>query len=158
MKKILALIAVSLLFFACDVEEKELPAADNIIDDPVEILEPWFRPAAKGANTALFFNITTTLDSALILKGAESNLAKLTEVHETYQREGDLMGMRHVDSLIIKPSSTFKFKPGAHHIMLINLIDDLEIGDSAAVTLKFKNYEDIKIKAEVKDLTPNTQE
>lgn len=152
MKKLLFLMILFFAVSACDVQKNEYETSNDISNDPVEILDPWFRPAVKGANTALFFNFSNTTDSALVITGASSDLAKLTEVHETYQREGDMMGMRHIDSVVVEPSSTFNFKPGAHHIMLINLNNDLNIGDSAKITLEFRNHKNIEISAEVKDL------
>lgn len=115
----------------------------------IEIKDAWIRPAAKGMNSALYFEIVNHNNTPDTLFDAKSNAAKVVEVHETYKK-GDMMGMRRTPTVGIEPSSSFKFQPGGHHVMLINLTKNLKEGSSADVSLYFKDAGEIKFKAAVK--------
>lgn len=116
------------------------------------INDPWIRPAAKGANTALFFEVTNNNEKPDTLVSAKFEFSEVVEVHETYKKSEDVMGMRSVEHVIIQPKTTIKFKPRDLHIMLISLKKDLRIDESYNVILVFKNSGEVKIKAVVRDM------
>jgi len=87
----------------------------------ITINNAWIRTSAMGSNTALFFEVVNSSDKPDTLLSAESKLAKAVEVHETFKRENDMMGMRKVKFVVIPPNNTIKFKPRDLHVMLINL-------------------------------------
>jgi copper(I)-binding protein len=115
----------------------------------IEIKNAWMRPGAKDMNTALYFEVKNNSSQADTLYDAKSGLAERVEVHETYM-QGDMMGMRPAKAVEIKANSTFKFQPGGHHVMFINLKQNLRKGSSAEVTLYFRHAGEIKIKPEVR--------
>jgi copper(I)-binding protein len=117
--------------------------------DELKIKEPWIRPGAKRMATAFYFNVENNSDKADTLYKVKSALAEKVEIHETYMKE-DMMGMREVEFIVIPPKSTFHFKPGAHHIMLMNLKDDLKVNDEGEISLFFKEAGEIKLKVKVK--------
>jgi copper(I)-binding protein len=118
----------------------------------VTINNAWIRTSAMGSNTALFFEVVNSSDKPDTLFSAESNLAKAVEVHETFKRENDMMGMRKVKFVVIPPNSTIKFKPRDLHVMLINLNKDMKLNDKGEVTLVFKTAGKIKVNALVSDM------
>jgi copper(I)-binding protein len=63
------------------------------------------RPGAMNRNTATFLNVTNNTDIDDTLLSVQSELAKVVELHETYEKEKDMMGMRHVDYIIIPKKS-----------------------------------------------------
>ena len=67
-------------------------------------------------------------------------------------KEEDVMGMRHIDFVPIPANSEVLFKPRDLHVMLINTMQDLAIGDSGNVTLEFKGIGSIEIRAVVRDM------
>ena len=85
------------------------------------------------------------------LYGMKSQIARVAEIHETYNAGGDMMGMRQLEKIIIEPGATVKFKPGSLHIMMMNLKGDLKAGQKAAVSLFFKNAGEIPFEALVSD-------
>ncbi len=113
------------------------------------VKEPWIRPGAKDMATAFYFNVVNNSDKADTLYKAEFELAGKVEIHETYKKD-DMMGMREVEYIVIPAKSEFNFKPGAHHIMLMKLKQDLLFGDENEITLYFKNSGEHKLKAKVK--------
>ena len=119
------------------------------IDENIKIIDPWMRPNAKGMASALYFTIENNTEAADTLFKVESDLAERIENHETYS-SGDVMGMREVGMIIVKAGSSFELKPGAHHIMLMRLKNDVKEGDSGEFILHFKNAGEIKITADVR--------
>ena len=116
------------------------------------IKDAWIRPAATNANTALFFEVVNNSDSPDTLLSAESTLAEIVELHETYKKENDMMGMREVHKVAIPAKSSVMFKPRDLHIMLIGTLKDIRLGSQYEITLLFKKAGAIKVKAIVRDM------
>lgn len=119
-------------------------------DNSIKISDPWVRPAFENSNSAIYFQIENNSGKSDFLTGVESEIAQLTEIHETFS-EGDKLMMRKIESVEIKANSKFDFKPRAHHIMLIKLKKDLKIGDKVEITLIFKNAGNKNVVAVVKE-------
>lgn len=115
----------------------------------VTITHAWLRPANKGMNSALYFEVINNSDKAEILYGVSSNIAGMVQLHESFMDKG-MMGMRMVPYIIIKPHTTFVFKEGSYHVMLIFLKKDLKPGSKETFFLHFKNGKNIKLIATVK--------
>jgi copper(I)-binding protein len=115
----------------------------------VEVTNAWIRPGAKGMNTAAYFEIVNKGSKADTLYNVKSSLSKIVELHETY-KVGDAMGMRKTSFVVIPAKSSFYFKPGGNHVMLIDLKNKMSIGKTGDITLYFKREGRIKINAEVK--------
>lgn len=143
------LIIVALIFTPNMVIFSQQPKIQN---SKLKIQNAWVRPAAKGANSALYFVLQNNGSKPDTLIGAESKLADIVEVHESFKRDNDRMGMRPAGKLAINPKSEFEFKPGGFHIMLLGVLKDLKIGDQIEVVLLLKYVGKIKIKAEVRDM------
>ena len=84
---------------------------------------------------------------------AESKAADIVQVHETFKRDNDRMGMRELPYVVVPPNSNVAFKPGGMHVMLIDTQQDLKIGSSIEATIKFKYSGKIKIRARVQDIS-----
>lgn len=165
MKNLTALFVIlMLILFGCGGEQKEpgntqeeqpeLKTGEAEMTEGINIAASWVRPSSKGSNTGMFFRVSNNGNKPDTLFAAESNIAEKTEVHETFQQGEDMMGMREVEHIVIEPGETFDFKPMAYHIMLINLNEDLEDGDSATITLQFKNAGMVSVTAPVEDKMP----
>lgn len=139
MKKIIFILLVSTFIFAQN-------------KSTITIKDPWIRINAKGANSALFFVAENNSDKPDTLVSAKFDGAEVVELHETYKKSDDMMGMRAVKFVAIPAKGSVSFKPRDLHIMLIGLKDDLKLNDKHEITLKFKNAGDVKIKAVVRDM------
>ena len=118
--------------------------------DSLEVKDAWIRPAGAGMNSALYCKIVNESDKADTLYKVTFEDADMVMMHESYKK-GDMMGMRMVDYIVIKPHSTFELKPGGFHIMLMMLKKDLKENDKKEFELYFKSGIKIKEKAVVKD-------
>lgn len=148
---VLILLAVA----GCQKENnksEQKAAADTVRSELVEIVNPWIRPANEGSNTALFFGVYNNTGEADTLVSADSEIAKKVEVHETYRTDKGMMGMRHVDFVIIPPGDTVIFKPRDLHVMFVKLYNDVLTGDSSVVSLSFSRSGKIEIQVPVRDM------
>ncbi len=118
--------------------------------DNVQVKDAWIRPADTGMNSALYFKIVNESDKADTLYKVTFEDAGMVMMHESYKK-GDMMGMRMVNDIVIKPHSTFELKPGSFHIMLMMLKKDLKKDDEKEFELYFKSGKKIKEKAVVID-------
>ena len=118
-------------------------------EDKIKVKDAWMRPSSEKMATALYFVIENKSETADTLYQVDSDLAERVEIHETYS-EGEMMGMRKVNFIVIEGKSSFELKPGAHHIMLMKLKKDIKDGDTGEFVLNFKQAGEIKITATAK--------
>jgi copper(I)-binding protein len=159
MKSVQIIISVLIiLLFGCTSEKNERQMEHSKETLSVEntgkliIEDAWVRVGAKGRNTAMFMNIMNGTELTDTLISAESDAAVLVEVHETYKRENDMMGMREVENIIIPPLTQVSLKPRGLHVMLINLNEDIQIGDTVEATLQFTKAGSISVKGVAKEM------
>lgn len=95
------------------------------------------RPAISGGNSAAYFSYINPLDVADTLIYVHASKAELTQLHESFKTEDGLMGMREQKNVVVQPADTIIFKQGGLHIMLIQLREDLNAGDSVKIELGF---------------------
>jgi len=119
------------------------------------ITEPWIRgTVAQQKATGMFAQITHPKGAKLI--GASSPVAGVVEIHEMAM-DGDVMRMRAVPLLDLPAGKRVELRPGGHHLMLMDLKQQMKPGESVPVTLVFegadKKRESVEIKAAVKALS-----
>lgn len=103
----------------------------------LEIAGAFLRASPKVANAgAGFVTIRNPNAEADTLLGAEADISKAVELH-THIKDGEVMRMRPVDSIAVPANGTAELKPGADHIMFINLHAPLSEGQKVPVTLVF---------------------
>jgi len=118
-------------------------------EDKIKINDVWMRPSSENMATALYFTIENNSTKADTLFQVDCNFAGKVEIHETYS-QGDMMGMRKVEFIIIDSKSSFEFKPGGYHIMLMKLKKDINDGDEENFVLHLKQAGEIVITATAK--------
>ncbi len=122
----------------------------------VEISDTWMRPNGEGMNTAVFAKIKNNSDKPDTLYAVESGLAKVVEIHESYEKDGK-MKMRKIDFLVIPAKKTVEMKPGGLHIMLIKLKQDIKKGEKHELSFKFRKAGTVKVKIPASDKSPATK-
>lgn len=118
-------------------------------EDKIKIKDAWMRPSSENMATALYFIIENNGSKADTLFQVDCNFAGKVEIHETYS-QGDMMGMRKVDFIIIDGKSSFEFKPGGYHVMLMKLKKDINDGDEENFVLHLKQAGEIVITAKAR--------
>lgn len=80
-----------------------------------------------------------------------SPIAQSVELH-TMSMDNNVMRMREVGQLDLKPSDTIAMKPGGgYHIMLVGLKQPLKTGDKFPLTLSFEKAGKIEVSVWVED-------
>ncbi|MCL4549496.1 MAG: copper chaperone PCu(A)C [Bacteroidetes bacterium] len=120
----------------------------------IEIKNAWVRPAAKGTNSALFFTIQNNGAKADTLIDASSKVSDDVMIHETYSKGKDMMGMRMLKFVAVPAHEEIKFKPQGLHVMVMDLKENLKLGQTKEFSLVFKKAGTIKVRAKVKDMPP----
>jgi len=118
-------------------------------ENKIEIKDAWMRPSSQNMATALYFTIENKSTIADTLFQVDSEISNKVELHETYS-QGDMMGMRKVDFIVVDGKNSFQFKPGSYHIMVMKLKKDINEGDEEKFVLHFKQAGEISITAVAK--------
>mgnify|MGYP001229408708 CR=1 FL=1 len=119
----------------------------------VTIVHPWARATPPGASVGVaYLEIKAAKGAGDKLIGARADgIAGRVEIH-THERDGDVMKMRELGSLVIEPDKSVVFSPAGHHLMLIDLPKPLQEGDLIKFTLMFEKAGEIEVEATVEPI------
>ncbi|MEX0648375.1 MAG: copper chaperone PCu(A)C [Balneolaceae bacterium] len=131
------LLITGFLFTACNSDTSE--SQGRFEGEGITIEDAWARPAGEGRISAAYFLITNFEDEPDTLISVQSDAARMVEIHESYQQEEDMMGMREVPELEIPANSTVRLEQGGLHVMLIQLEQALTEGGEIELVLEFAN-------------------
>ena len=126
-----------------------LAEAHEVTVKGVTVAHPWARATPEGQKVgAAFAEIKTDKDTSDRLIGVSSPIAANGEVH-SMTMEGDVMKMRRLDGIDLKPGQSLVLKPMADHIMLLGLKEPLKEGDLVKLTLTFEKAGPIEVEGTV---------
>lgn len=114
----------------------------------------WARivPAGQGVG-AIYGVIDNPTDNNAVIVNAMSPLAGRIELHTHSVDEAGIMRMRRVPEMVVKAKNKMTLKPGSLHIMLFDLADNIEVGQSYPLTLTFDDATNMTIDVVVKPLS-----
>ncbi|MGF1733910.1 copper chaperone PCu(A)C [Photobacterium satsumensis] len=147
MKTIKSILLGSLFALTSAAYAHDFKAGDLHIDHPWSKQVP---PTSQVA--AAFFNVMNHSDSSDELISASSPIAEKTELH-AHMHEDGMMKMREVEKIDIPAHDSQALKPGGYHIMLFNLKEVPQLGDSFPVTLNFKHAGAVEVEVKVEEAT-----
>lgn len=138
------------LAFALGAAVAQAQDAPSYKAGALQITQPWSRATPKGAQVAgAYFKITNTGTTPDRLLGGSTPVAGRFEVHEMSMDNG-VMKMRPVQGgLEIKPGESVELKPGAYHVMMLDLKQPLNKGDHVKATLNFEKAGSVDIEYSV---------
>lgn len=68
---------------------------------------------------------------------------------------GGMMQMQEMaDGLALTGGETVAFQPGGYHVMLVDLVGPLEVGEEFDLTLDFENADSVTVTVEVRENAP----
>ena len=178
-----ALVAVSLVACGGDDSANDTTTdATTEMSAPIEIAGAWARTSpAMATMGAAYMTIMSMDDDRLVAASVDSSIAERAEVHEVVMADGSDMSMdqsgmdmdpdmgmdhssmdmssgemvmREVEGIDIVGGEMLMLKPGGYHVMLIDLVAPLEIGQTFDVTLTFEKAGDVVVPVEVRDDAP----
>lgn len=129
-----------------------LVSCGNLSSNEIGIFidKAWARPALQGNPSAVYFKIENNLKESDRLLSVTSQVAEFNEIHLSSMVDGT-MKMMEQEYVEIEPNQVFEFKPMSYHIMLINLKQDLKVGDQFEISLTFEKSGEKTIIVEVKE-------
>ena len=104
---------------------------------PAKVERAWARATVQGQDATGAY-MTVTAAEPLTLLGAATPAAGIVEIHQM-KMEGDVMKMRAVDTLPLKPGAPLLFAPNGYHFMLMDLKAPFRAGGSIRMTLRFRD-------------------
>ncbi len=116
----------------------------------LRVEDPWVRMVPPvSVTTAGYFRMCNKTDADNALVAVSSPAAKVVEMH-TVEESNGASTMKQIQSVEMPAGSCTEFAPGGRHLMFIDLVNPLNKDDKVAVTLRFKNGEELKAMFEVK--------
>ncbi|MBI3163301.1 MAG: copper chaperone PCu(A)C [Chloroflexi bacterium] len=119
--------------------------------DALTVNETWARPASKGENGAVYFVIQNDTASEDALISASTDIASTTEAHMSMLNDQGVASMQMQEAVIVPAGESVTFKPGGLHIMLVDLTENLKVGDTFMLTLQFEKAGEITVQVEVRE-------
>jgi len=148
-------------------------------DAAVDIDGAWARTSPMSAEAgAAYFQISSETDDVLIGASVDASVASAIEIHETRMVDShneddtvsddsamddsamddidmsDVMEMAEVGRIELPAGETISLEPGGFHLMMLDLAEPLESGETFEVTLDFETAEDQVITVTVGDSAP----
>jgi periplasmic copper chaperone A len=126
-----------------------LTEAHEVTVKGVTVAHPWARATPEGQKVgAAFAEIKTDKDTSDRLIGVSSPVAANVEIH-SMTMDGDVMKMRRLAGIDLKPGQSLVLKPMADHMMLFGLKEPLKEGDLVKLTLTFEKAGPIEVEGTV---------
>ncbi|PUA18227.1 copper chaperone PCu(A)C [Glaciimonas sp. PCH181] len=119
----------------------------------LKIDHPYARATMPGQPSGgAYLSIENTGKEADKLLNVASPAAKSAEIHDM-KMDGNIMKMREVGEIELRPMSTVVMTPGGgYHIMLMGLTKPLKAGDKFPMTLTFQKAGKIEVSVSVDDI------
>lgn len=168
LRRAAVLLTAGLLFTACGDD------TDATLSGGVEVSGAWARTSPMdAANGAAYLTVTSPVDDAIVAVSVDASVAGRAELHETVMAEptGTTMGagmgmgtgttmpmgemtMREVDEITLPAATAVALAPGGLHVMLLDLVEPLEVGDTITVTLTLESAGELVVEVPVLDEAP----
>jgi copper(I)-binding protein len=141
----------SLFAVSCNSDEQtEQPAVEfHLPESGIDITGAWARPGRMNGVSAIYMNVLNGSSETDTLISLSSEVAELVELHETYELDNDMMGMREAEDPIFPGRAVVSMQPGGLHVMLIQLNHVLNEGDEIELSLIFAKAGEISVTAPV---------
>lgn len=107
------------------------------------------RPAIAGTTTAGYFIVDNGTRDTVVVDSVTTAVAPVAELHETTIDEAGVARMRPVGSLVVPAGSTVTLRPGALHLMLMNVTQPLVAGQRVSLTLWLRGGSTLETSARV---------
>jgi copper(I)-binding protein len=141
----------ALTFISILIVSASVWAHDSIGNLQVEqaIARPSFPGQPSGA---VYLSIENHGKKPDHLVSLSSPIAQSAQIH-TMSMDGNVMKMREVTAIELKPSSKMVMQPGnGYHIMLIGLKQPIKLGDQFPLTLNFEKAGKLNVSVTVEEM------
>ncbi len=120
--------------------------------EQIQVSGAYAREVPPGAPaSASFMTLSNQSDQDIKLVEAASKAAEIVELH-THSNDDGVMRMRKIDSITVPAHGETVLQPGGLHIMLIEPVEPLKMGNTVKMQLKFEDGSQKAISMPVKSL------
>lgn len=123
----------------CSAESEDENVNPNAVTDKYEFTDGWVRPGAEGETSSVYMTITNETATDDTLLSVSSEIAEEAELHESYDSDNETTSMRPAGKQAIDSGNKLRLEPGGLHVMLMDLKEDLAVGDSVSISLEFSH-------------------
>lgn len=123
----------------------------------LSVTDQWVK-ASDTDMTAAFATLVNDSDSDIRVVSASSDVAGKTELHEVVDADGSPVMREKKDGYSIPAHSTLELKPGAEHIMLMDLHKPIAAGETVAIDLRLADGSTLKVDALARDFAGNQED
>lgn len=127
-------VLVAFFLAPCISGAEEITGEGNIA---VEVSGLWARPAALGANTAVYGMWVNQGDATVTITKVEAKVASHSTIHNTITENG-VSRMVGVDKLALPSKVSVELRPGSMHLMLMHLREELIKGASIELDITYQ--------------------
>ena len=112
----------------------------------------WAKAKSAGDMTGAFGTLENSGAEDITVVSATSPAAAAVELHETAAGADGAMAMQEIEGGFVVPAGgEYVLEPGANHLMLMGLTDDLLAGETLAITLELGDGSTLEMEATAKD-------
>lgn len=105
----------------------------------LQVDKAWVNLAPPGAKAnAAYLHLYNPGDSPVVIESVSADCCKELMLHRTYY-ERDKAIMEHLEQLSVPAKGKVVMKPGGLHIMLLDAISPLKVGDKVELNLHFSS-------------------
>ncbi|MHB8535850.1 MAG: copper chaperone PCu(A)C [Sulfuricaulis sp.] len=116
---------------------------------PVTVTNARIRLLPGDLPLAGYFDLVNRGRRPVALTAASSPAFEMVHLHRSIERDGTAT-MVTADDIKVKPGATLHFAPGGYHLMLMQRVKPLQVGDKVPMTLQFADRQTLRVIFEVK--------
>jgi copper(I)-binding protein len=102
------------------------------------IADPWVKTAKKGMSAA-FGTLVNNSDADVVVVSGTTPLSPKVELHEVVESKGKMVMQPKKGGFVIPARGSHELKPGGDHIMLMDIIKEVQPGAEVSFTLTLKD-------------------
>jgi periplasmic copper chaperone A len=101
-----------------------------------------------------YFDLVNQGKEPLTFIGASSPAFKMVHMHLSMEHAGKST-MIKLEAIELNPGETLNFSPGGYHLMLMERVRPLHVGDKVPMTLQFSGQQSLPVMFEVRNAGTN---
>lgn len=131
-----------------------VPAVAQSPQAAIHVESAWARSTPPGAKTAAaYMTVVNTGHEADRLVATSTPVAGMADIHRSSEENG-VMKMRPAGPIDVKPGTPVALSPGGLHVMMMDLKQPLNDGQSFPLTLVFEKAGKIQVNVHVQRTPP----
>ena len=150
-RALLVVLATAAALTACG-GGSATPSSSAPADSPITVSDAWVK-STDGMMTAVFARISNSSSSEVAVTSAKTSLSDVTELHEMVMKDGQMIMQPKQGGFAIPANGAMALEPGGSHIMVLDLMAPVKVGDQATVTLVLSSGSSVTFTAVAKEFS-----